>query len=101
VTGPRRAASLPDVPTMREAGLPGVVSEPWFGFVVSARTPPAIVRRLQDALAATHDDPLYRESLARLGASAGERGPDPFARLIKEDAARWRAVIAAAGIRLE
>jgi tripartite-type tricarboxylate transporter receptor subunit TctC len=41
---------------MREAGLAGVASEPWFGFVVAARTPGAIVRRLQDALAATHDD---------------------------------------------
>jgi tripartite-type tricarboxylate transporter receptor subunit TctC len=101
VTGPRRAASLPDVPTMREAGLAGVASEPWFGFVVATGTPPAIVRHLQEALAATHDDPLYRQSLARLGASAGERGPDAFARLIAEDAARWRAVIAAAGIRLD
>jgi tripartite-type tricarboxylate transporter receptor subunit TctC len=101
VTGSRRAASLPDVPTMGEAGLPGVVSEPWFGFVISAKTPPAIVRRLQAALAATHSDPLYRESLTRLGASAGEPGPDAFAQLIKEDTTRWRAIVAAAGIRLD
>jgi tripartite-type tricarboxylate transporter receptor subunit TctC len=101
VTASRRATGLPDVPTMGEAGLPGVVSEPWFGFVVPSKTPPAIVKRLQDALAATHDDPAYDESLKRLGASAGERGPDAFARLIKEDTARWRAIIAAARIRLD
>ncbi len=101
VTGPQRAPGLADVPTMREAGYPGVSSEPWFGFVVPARTPAAIVRRLQAALAATHDDPIYRESLARLGASAGEPGPEPFARLIKDDTTRWRAVVAAAGIRLD
>jgi tripartite-type tricarboxylate transporter receptor subunit TctC len=57
VTASRRATGLPDVPTMGEAGLPGVVSEPWFGFVVPSKTPPPIVKRLQDALAATHDDP--------------------------------------------
>jgi tripartite-type tricarboxylate transporter receptor subunit TctC len=101
VTSPRRAPGLPDVPTMREAGFAGVASEPWFGFVLAARSPPAIVKRLQGALAATHDDPAYLQNLARLGASAGERGPDAFARLIAEDTARWRAVIAAAGIRLD
>jgi tripartite-type tricarboxylate transporter receptor subunit TctC len=101
VTGPRRASALPDVPTMSEAGLPGVVSEPWFGYVVSAKTPPAIVKRLQAALAATHDDPVYRESLARMGASAGEPGPEAFARLIRADIARWRAVVTAAGIKLD
>jgi tripartite-type tricarboxylate transporter receptor subunit TctC len=97
----QRVAALPDVPTTAEAGLPGVIGEVWFGYVVAAKTPPAIVKRLQDALAAAHDDAAYQASLARLGASAGERGPDSLARLIAEDTARWRAVIAGAGIRLE
>src|SRR5262249_50397006 len=108
-TGPRRrppppgrpAPSLPEVPTMAEAGLPGVASEPWVGYVVSAKTPPAIVKRLQTALAATHDDRAYQESLARVGASVGEPGAEAFARLIKADAVKWRAIIAAAGIRLD
>jgi tripartite-type tricarboxylate transporter receptor subunit TctC len=101
VTGPTRSPALPEVPTMREAGFPAVASEPWFGFVLSAKTPPAIVKRLQDALAATHDDPAYKQSLARLGADAGERGPEALARLIKEDTVRWRTVVTAAGIRLD
>jgi tripartite-type tricarboxylate transporter receptor subunit TctC len=101
VTGPQRAPGLPDVPTMREAGLPGVASEPWFGYVVSAKTSPAIVKRLQDALAATHDDPAYQESLARLGVSPGTRGPQAFARLIREDTIRWRAIVTSAGIKLD
>jgi tripartite-type tricarboxylate transporter receptor subunit TctC len=101
LTGPKRAPELPDVPTMAEAGLPGVASEPWFGFVVSAKTPPAITKRLQDALAATHDDPVYQKGLARLGVTPGERGPDALARLIRDDTARWRAVVTAAGIRLD
>jgi len=101
VAATHRAPSLPDVPTMGEAGLPGVIAETWFGYVVSAKTPPAIVRRLQVALAATHDDPAYRESLARQGVSAGEAGPAPFARLISADTAKWRAIVTAAGIRLD
>ena len=101
VAAPERLASLPDVPTMSEAGLPGVVAETWFGLVVSAKTPPAVVKRLQDALAAVHDDPAYRQALARQGVSAGESGPEPFARLIRSDAAKWRTIVEEAGIKLE
>jgi tripartite-type tricarboxylate transporter receptor subunit TctC len=101
VTGPQRTSALPEVPTMAESGLPGVRSEPWFAFVISARTPPAIVKRLQDALAATRDDPLYRQALVRVGGDAGEPGPQALARLIKTDAAKWRAIVTAAGISLD
>jgi tripartite-type tricarboxylate transporter receptor subunit TctC len=68
---------------------------------VSAKTPPAIVKRLQEALAAAQDDPAYQENLARQGASAGEHGPAPFAQLITADAAKWRAIVTAAGIKLD
>jgi tripartite-type tricarboxylate transporter receptor subunit TctC len=86
---------------MGDAGLPGVIAESWYGYVVSARTPPAIVKRLQDALAVAQDDPIYQENLARQGASAGEHGPAPFAQLITADAAKWRAIVTAAGIKLD
>ena len=101
VAAPTRAPALPEVPTMGEAGFPGVIAESWYGFVVAARTPPAIVKRLQEALAAAQADPAYRESLARQGASAGDLGPEPFATLIRTDAAKWRAIVTAAGIKLE
>jgi tripartite-type tricarboxylate transporter receptor subunit TctC len=101
VAATRRMPTLPDVPTMGEMGLPGVIAETWFGYVVSAKTPPAIVKRLQDALAATHDDRAYQEALARQGVTAGEPGAEPFAGLIKADSAKWRAIVTAAGIRLD
>jgi len=101
VAAAQRAPALPDVPTMGEAGLPGATGEVWFGLVASARTPPAIVRRLQDGVAAAHDDPVYREKVARLGASLGEPGPDGLARLIASDGAKWRAIVQTAGIKLE
>ena len=101
VAAPKRAAALPEVPTMGEAGFPGVIAESWYGFVVSAKTPKTIVKRLQDALAAAQADPLYQQKLAQQGASAGDPGPGPYAELIKTDAAKWHAIVTAAGIRLE
>ena len=101
VAAPKRAAALPEIPTMGEAGFPGVIAESWYGFVVSAKTPPGIVKRLQQALAAAQIDPSYQDKLARQGASAGDLGPEPYAALIRTDAAKWRAIVTAAGIRLE
>jgi len=101
VTSRERSPALPDVPTMGEAGLPGVIAESWFGFVVRAKTPPAIVKQLQDALVTAQKDPEYQAKLARQGAGAGELGPEAFSALIKADAAKWRAVVTAAGIKLD
>jgi tripartite-type tricarboxylate transporter receptor subunit TctC len=101
VAAHKRAAALPDVPTMGEAGFPGVIAESWYGYVVSAKTPPAIVKRLQDALATAQNDPDYLHKLALQGASAGDQGPAPYAELIKTDAAKWHAIVTAAGIKLE
>jgi tripartite-type tricarboxylate transporter receptor subunit TctC len=101
VAAPQRVAALPELPTMGEAGFPGVIAESWYGYVVSAKTPPAIVKRLQDALAAAQKDLAYQEKLAQQGASAGEHGAEPFAQLIKTDAAKWRSIVTAAGIKLD
>ena len=101
VAAPGRAAALPEVPTMGEAGFPGVIAESWYGFVVAAKTPPAIVRRLQEALATAQRDPDYQQKLAKQGASAGDVGAEPYAKLIRTDAAKWHDIVTAAGIRLE
>ena len=101
VAAPKRASALPNVPTMGEAGFPGVIAESWYGYVVSARTPPAVVKRLQEALATAQNDPEYLHKLALQGASAGDQGPAPYAELIKTDAAKWHAIVTAAGIKLE
>jgi tripartite-type tricarboxylate transporter receptor subunit TctC len=101
VAAPARAPALPETPTMGEAGFPGVIAESWYGFVVSAKTPPAIVKRLQDALLKAQQDPAYQEKLAKQGATAGELGPEPYAKLIKTDAAKWHDIVTAAGIKLE
>jgi tripartite-type tricarboxylate transporter receptor subunit TctC len=96
-----RAIALPNVPTMREAGLPGVISESWFGLVLATGTPAPIVARLQAALLAAQKDPAYLESLRKQKASAGEPGAESFAALIRRDAEKWRTVIKAAGITFD
>jgi tripartite-type tricarboxylate transporter receptor subunit TctC len=101
VAAPKRAPALPEVPTMGEAGFPGVIAESWYGFVVSAKTPKSIVKRLQEALATAQKDPDYQQKLAKQGASAGDIGPEPYANLIKTDAAKWHAIVTAAGIKLD
>jgi putative tricarboxylic transport membrane protein len=101
VASAARAIALPDVPTMREAGLPGVISESWFGLVLATGTPAPIVARLTGALAAAQKDPAYLESLRRQKASAGEGGAESFGALIRRDAEKWRTVIKAAGITFD
>lgn len=99
VASPTRAIALPDIPTMSEAGLPGVRAESWFGLVVSKATPAPIAARLQSALAAAQRDPIYLDSLAKQNVSAGELGPDSFANRIRHDGERWRAIMSAADIK--
>jgi tripartite-type tricarboxylate transporter receptor subunit TctC len=101
VAGPKRGLALPQVMTMSEAGYPGIEAESWFGLVVSSKVPAPIVARLQGAVRAAQKDPAYLENLAKQGARAGEPGAESFAALIKSDATKWKAVIAAAGIKAE
>jgi tripartite-type tricarboxylate transporter receptor subunit TctC len=69
--------------------------------VVSSKTPKPIIERLQSAMVTAQKDPDYQAKLAKQGASAGEPGPEALAKLIKNDAARWGAIIKAAGIKPE
>jgi tripartite-type tricarboxylate transporter receptor subunit TctC len=96
-----RSPLLPDLPTMAEAGLPGVEASNWFGLVVSTRTAKPVVQRLQTAMLAAQNDPAYHQSLAKQGVSAGEPGVEPFARQIKEEIARWRPVVTAPGVKIQ
>lgn len=101
VAAKKRETAIPGVPTMAESGLPSVVASSWFGFVAAAKTPPAIVKRLQDAMIAAQKDPDYLATLAKQNASFGEPGPDAYAELIKSDAVKWKNVIVQAGIKLD
>jgi tripartite-type tricarboxylate transporter receptor subunit TctC len=85
---------------MAEAGHPNVEAASWFGLVVSSKTPTTVVKRLQDAMSGAQNDPAYLAKLAKEGATFGEPGPDAYAKLIKDDAVKWKAVLQEAGIKL-
>ena len=101
VTGPRRSDALPDVPTMREAGLPEYRFEGWVGLAAPRATPPAVVAQVHAALAQVLTTEEARAWFAAAGADPGVSSPEEFAAFLREENARWGAVIRDAGIRAE
>jgi tripartite-type tricarboxylate transporter receptor subunit TctC len=98
VTGLHRSPALPDVPTAKEAGLPGLVVTTWNGVLAPAGTPPEIVERLHKVLAAGVADPIIKKNFAQLGAEVEITSPSEFAAQIRNDYDRWSSVIKQAGI---
>ncbi len=104
VTGPQRLAALPAVPTATEAGLPGLDIQIWNALVLPAGVRPAISAALGAALGAAIEDDFLRTRFIQLAArlpDATERGPRSLAELMAQDAARWGAVLRAAGVQQE
>jgi tripartite-type tricarboxylate transporter receptor subunit TctC len=101
VAGPRRLAALPEVPTMAEAGLPGMEATVWNGVFAPAGTPQPLILVLQQQLAKALNAPDIREQIAASGAELGGRPPEEFAEFVKAEGAKWGRVIKDAGIRLE
>jgi tripartite-type tricarboxylate transporter receptor subunit TctC len=101
VTTLKRTPSLPDVPTMNEAGLPGFEATTWHGLVAPAGTPPQIVAALNKAIAATLKDPDIEHKLAGLGIDIAPDTPEQFAAYIKAEIPKWAAVIKTSGAKME
>jgi len=101
VTSLKRVSSLPDVPTIAEAGVPGYEAVGWFGTFAPARTPEPIVDALQKAIASYLAKPDARDKLAALGADVVASRPDEFAKVLKADIERWARVVKASGAKVE
>jgi tripartite-type tricarboxylate transporter receptor subunit TctC len=97
VTSPERSARLPDLPTVAEAGFPALVAESWYGLLAPARPPPAVLKRLEDALRQALADPPYRESAKKHGSDVADTSPDEFGRLIESETEKWAPVVRSAG----
>lgn len=92
VTTVRRAAALPDIPTIAEAGVPGYEVDGWYGILAPARTPQAIIQRLNadiNAVVATQD---AKDRLLAVGLQARGTTPAEFHQMIVNDIARWANV---------
>lgn len=101
VTGAKRAAALPDVPTITEVGIPGADFISWNGVHVRAGTPKALIVRLNAELNRALKLADVHERMAVLGLDPAGGTPEAFATFVKEDIARWARVIKEAGVRAE
>ncbi|MDB5600025.1 MAG: extra-cytoplasmic solute receptor [Xanthobacteraceae bacterium] len=101
IAGKQRLAQLPEVPTAAEAGLPSFEASSWFGVVVPAGTPPAIVARLHQEIAKALRLPAMQERFAKSGAQLLGNTPDEFAKQIRDDRTKWGEIIRAANIKAE
>jgi tripartite-type tricarboxylate transporter receptor subunit TctC len=100
-TGAKRAAVLPDLPTVAEAGVPGYEASQWYGLLAPAQAPKEVVTRVHAALVRILQAPDMRERLAADGTDPVGNTPEEFARYIREEIAKWAKVAQAAGIRPE
>jgi tripartite-type tricarboxylate transporter receptor subunit TctC len=96
-----RSHALPDVPTITEAGFPGLEGEGWDGVFVPAGTPPDIVTQLSDQIAAIIALPGVTERIEALGFAPIGSSPDAFAKQLVAETAMWSEVIKAAGLKLK
>ena len=99
ITTKSRSALAPAIPTMDEAGVPGYEASIWNGILAPARTPRAIVTRLNETIVQILKSPQAQERYANVGAEIRYNSPEEFAALIRTEMAKWAKVIKAAGIR--
>ena len=101
VSTAKRATTLPDLPTIAESGVPGYAVGLWTGLLAPANTPPAIVAKLNAAVAESLASPDLKDMLARQGAEQSGSTPEQFAEEIKRETAVWRDVVQKTGIRID
>ena len=101
VTTARRAAVLPDVPTLAEAGVPGYEAVQWWGLLVSAGTATEIVARLHKDVVAVLLTQDIKERFAKEGTEIVASSPEDFAAHIRAEMAKWARVVKSAGIQPE
>jgi tripartite-type tricarboxylate transporter receptor subunit TctC len=101
VGSPKRAAALPNVPTTAEAGVPGSEFNFWIGMFAPAKTPAAIVNRLQDEVVKALNTPEVKERFVTLGADAWTLEPAQFDAYVREEIRSNAALVKAAGLAVQ
>lgn len=101
VTTAERFPSLPDVPTMVEAGVPGYEVSAWFGLLAPVKTPRPIIDKLQGSIAAILAEPDMKDRLLELGGVPGGMSPDAFGEIVRREVAKWPEVVAKTGVKVE
>ena len=92
-SGAKRIALLPELPTIAESGVPGYESSAWYGLVLPARTPDAIVKTLNTAVVRVLHEPDVEQKMAANGVQIIASSPEQFAAFIREEVAKWARVV--------
>src|SRR3954467_4698831 len=99
---PQRSASMPDIPTSEESGVPGLYMSGWFGFFAPKGTPKDVVAKLNSAMMQVLADPSVKSRFAELGldvASPEQQKPEGLAAFQKAEIEKWWPIIKASGIK--
>ena len=100
-TGARRMSQLPQVGTVREAGVAGYEVNAWVGYMVPSATPREVVQKLNREMAAIITSPEIRDRLTADGSEVVANTPEAFAAHVRSEVDKWGQVIRAAGIKVE
>lgn len=101
VTTARRAAALPELPTLAESGLPGFDISTWFGLFAPAGTPSAAVNQLNAAFTAALRSPETQERLARMGVEPAPTTPQQLADLVASEIPKYRTIVKFSGAKVD
>ena len=101
ITSGQRAKTIPEVPTIAEAGVPGYETTLWYGIIAPARTPEPIVKRLNSELATTLRNPDVIEKLSTQAVEPFHTSPEQFGTLIRTELEKWAKVIKAGAIKID
>ena len=101
LTSPKRAAALPNVPTIAESGYPGFESSSWFGLLVPVQTPQPVINRLLADVRLALKAPEVNETLVGQGAEPGGNAPAEFGAYFRAELQKWAKVVKAAKIEME
>jgi tripartite-type tricarboxylate transporter receptor subunit TctC len=101
VTAPQRDPQLPEVPTMKQAGLDGVEVVVWYGVLAPAATPREIIQKLAEGIQRAAREPEIRKRMAEQGAVTVGNTPEEFGKLLREEVSRWAEVVKVSGARAD
>jgi tripartite-type tricarboxylate transporter receptor subunit TctC len=101
VLSPKRSALMPDVPTMKEAGVADVEVPVWYALLAPAATPREIVKALADATVRAAHSPELNQRLVEQGTEPVGNSPEEFARMLKQEVLRWAEIVKISGAKPE
>ncbi|MBI4207776.1 MAG: tripartite tricarboxylate transporter substrate binding protein [Betaproteobacteria bacterium] len=101
VSGAKRSAAAPEVPTVAESGVPGYAFDVWYGMLFPAGTPRAIVGKVNAEINRALKSPALARRFASVGVEPAGTSAEDFATMIRSEIAKWRKVVQSANIRVE